>query len=241
MAHDWREAGSAWGHAANDWSCFWEHYSTPSVVAMFPRLGVGPGVRLLDVACGSGAVAFLAESTGAEVAGIDAAEDLIDVAQLRNPNADIRLGSMFELPWADESFDVVISINGIWGGNQPRSTRRIACLKPGGRIGISFWGTGPPLDLRPVFRVFVNHSPEDHVGGMRDINNIAFEGVAERMLTEAGFVDLERGGRIAMLEWPDPDTAWRRDVEHRAGRPRARAHRSRGVEEGSARSDGALP
>ena len=44
---------------------------------------------------------------------------------------------------------------------------------------------------------------------MRDINNIAFEGVAERMLTEAGFVDLERGGRIAMLEWPDPDTAWR--------------------------------
>jgi hypothetical protein len=60
-----------------------------------------------------------------------------------------------------------------------------------------------------VFRVFVNHSPEDHVGGMRDINNIAFEGVAERMLTEAGFVDLERGGRIAMLEWPDPDTAWR--------------------------------
>ena len=119
MAHDWREAGSAWGHAANDWACFWEHYSTPSVVAMFPRLGVGPGVTLLDVACGSGAVAFLAESTGAEVAGIDAAEDLIDVAQLRNPNADIRLGSMFELPWADESFDVVISINGIWGGNQP--------------------------------------------------------------------------------------------------------------------------
>lgn len=209
MAHDWREAGSAWGHAANDWSCFWEHYSTPIVMAMFPRLGVGPGVRLLDVACGSGAVAFLAESTGAEVAGIDAAEDLIDVAQLRNPNADIRLGSMFELPWADESFDVVISINGIWGGNQAALDEAHRVLKPGGRIGVSFWGTGPPLDLRPVFRVFVNHSPEDHVGGMRDINNIAFEGVAERMLTEAGFVDLERGGRIAMLEWPDPDTAWR--------------------------------
>ena len=64
VAHDWREAGSAWGHAANDWSCFWEHYSTPSVVAMFQRLGVGPGVRLLDVACGSGAVAFLAAVDG---------------------------------------------------------------------------------------------------------------------------------------------------------------------------------
>ena len=146
---------------------------------------------------------------GAEVAGIDAAEDLIDVAVLRNPNGDIRLGSMFELPWADQSFDVVISINGIWGGNQAALDEAHRVLKPGGGIGISFWGAGPPLDLRPVFKVFVGHSPETHVGGMRDLNNIAFEGVAERMLTEAGFIDLERGSRIAVLEWPDPDIVWR--------------------------------
>jgi SAM-dependent methyltransferase len=151
----------------------------------------------------------LALSTGAEVAGIDAAEELVDVAHLRNPDADIRLGSMFELPWDDQSFDVVISINGIWGGNQAALDEAHRVLEPGGGIGISFWGTGPPLDLRPTFKVFVGHSPEAHVGGMRDVNNIAFEGVAERMLTEAGFVDLERGSRIAVCEWPDPETAWR--------------------------------
>ena len=116
---------------------------------------------------------------------------------------------MFELPWDDESFDVVISINGIWGGNQAALDEANRVLKPGGGIGISFWGTGPPLDFRPAFRVFVNHSPEAHVGGMRDINNIAFEGVAEKMLSEAGFVDLERGSRVAVIEWPDPETAWR--------------------------------
>ena len=41
------------------------------------------------------------------------------------------------------------------------------------------------------------------------MNNIAFEGVAENMLTEAGFVELERGQSVAFVEWPDPEIAWR--------------------------------
>ena len=209
MAHDWRKAGTAWGHAANDWACLWEHYSFPTVMAMFGRLGVGPGMKLLDVACGSGFVARLASATGAEVSGIDAVEELVEIAQLRNPNVDIRVGSMFELPWPDETFDIVISINGIWGGNDDAVAEAHRVLEPGGGIGISFWGPGPPLDLRPVFKVFVNHSPEEHVGGMREINNIAFAGVAERMLTDAGFEHLEREQRIAVIEWPDAETAWR--------------------------------
>ena len=178
-------------------------------VAIFQRLGVGPGTRLLDVACGSGGVARLAASTGAQVAGIDAAEDLVDIAQLRNPDADIRLGSMFELPWDDGSFDVVISINGIWGGNQAALVEACRVLKSGGGFGMSFWGPGPPLDLRPVFKLVAQHSPQTHVGGMRDINNVAFEGVAEKMLSDAGLVDVERGRRISVIEWPDPETAWR--------------------------------
>ncbi len=176
---------------------------------MFARLDVGPGVRFLDIACGAGGVARRAAAMGAEVAGIDASVELIDLAQLRMPEADIRLGSMFELPWPDESFDVVVSINGIWGGNQPALDEAHRVLKAGGRIGISFWGTGPPLDFKPAFRVVAGHSPDAHVGGMRDVNNIAFEGVAEKMLTEAGFVDLERGRSVAVVEWPDPEIAWR--------------------------------
>ncbi len=116
---------------------------------------------------------------------------------------------MFELPWPDETFDAVISINGIWGGNDDALGEAHRVLRPGGGIGISFWGTGPPLDFRPVFKVFVAHSPEEHVGGMKDINNIAFEGVAEKMLSKAGFVELERQSRVSVIEWPDPDTAWR--------------------------------
>ncbi len=52
--HDWREAGDAWGHAANDWAYLYEHYADDVMLALFDRLGVGPALELLDVACGAG-------------------------------------------------------------------------------------------------------------------------------------------------------------------------------------------
>src|SRR5215207_2129495 len=94
--HDWREAGRAWGHAARDWSCLFEHYAAEVTAAMFERLGVGPGSRLLDVACGAGLATRWAAGRGATVAGIDAAGALVEVARDRLPDADLRLGSMFD-------------------------------------------------------------------------------------------------------------------------------------------------
>ena len=73
-------------------------------------------MSLLDVACGSGLAVRVADGMGADVAGIDAAAELVAVACERTPTADLRVGSMFELPWTDERFDAVLSVNGIWGG-----------------------------------------------------------------------------------------------------------------------------
>ena len=81
-------------------------------------------------------------------------------------------------------------------------------LRPGGTIAISFWGQGP-LDLRPVFRVFAAAAPPAHRAGMRRTNAIGQDGAAEEMLEAAGFSDLHRDGRLATIEWPDEDTAWR--------------------------------
>lgn len=208
-AVDWREAGEGWGHAAADWSCLFEHYGIDVLLALLPALGVGPGCRLLDVACGAGLSVRLARGLGAEVAAIDAAANLIDVARARTPEADVRLGSMYELPWPDGAFDAVVSINGIWGNCQAALEEAFRVLRPGGRIGISFWGQGPPLDLRTAFRIFARHSPTEHVGSMRRLNDIAIPGVAEDMLAAAGFTVTGSGARLAMVEWPDADTAWR--------------------------------
>jgi ubiquinone/menaquinone biosynthesis C-methylase UbiE len=207
--HDWRQAGEAWGRSAVDWACLYEHYSIEVIGAIFARAGVGRGTNLLDVACGAGLAVRIAQGNGATVAGIDASEALLAIAQERNPDADLRLGSMFELPWPEASFDVAISINGIWGdcGGALREMRRV--VRPGGRVGISFWGDGTPLDSRPFFLALAQHMPDTKVDGMRSTNRIARPGTAEAMLIEAGFEVIERGSRVSTIEWADADLAWR--------------------------------
>lgn len=207
--HTWELAGDAWGRRAADWACLFEHYATETIFAIFDRVGVNAGTTLLDVACGSGLAVRLGAARGATVCGIDAADSLVDIACARTPDADVRVGTMFELPWEDESFDAVTAINGIWGGCDAAVDEAHRVLRPGGRIGMSFWGDQGPLDLRRCFVSFARNSPADHLEGMKRTNDIARPGVAEAMLAAAGFDVVERDHRISVLEWPDDDTAWR--------------------------------
>src|SRR4051794_38329243 len=206
---DWRAAGDAWGHAANDWSCLYEHYAFEVIAAIFGRLGVGPAMSVLDGACGSGLAVRHPHPVGATVAGIDAAAELVDIARTRTPDADVRLGSMFDLPWPADAFDAVVSINGIWGGCERALDEAWRVLRPGGMIGISFWGNGRPLDLRECFKAFARNAPEPHFASMKRLNDISTPGVAEEMLGASGFEIVERGQRISTLEWPDAEIAWR--------------------------------
>lgn len=207
--HDWQMAGAAWGHSAADWACFYEQYSLDVMVALFLRLGVGPGVDLLDVACGSGLLVHTATGCGCHVSGIDASEPLVEIARDRTPDADLRLGSMFDLPWDDASFDVVLSMNGIWGDCEDALAEMHRVVRPEGKVAIAFWGRDAPLDMRPLYLSMLPYLPQHEVDGLRSNNNIAKDGAAEAMLEAAGFTVLERGGRVSTVEWPDPVTAWR--------------------------------
>ena len=207
--HRWEEAGAAWGSRGRDWACLFEHYATEAIFAIFERIGATADTALLDIACGSGLAVRLADARGVRAAGIDAAASLVDIARVRTPGADLRVGTMFDLPWDDESFEAVTAINGIWGGCEAALDEAHRVLKPGGRIGLSFWGDQPPLDLRTCFIAFAKNSPADHLEGMKRTNDIARPGVAEAMLVDAGFEIVERDHRLSVLEWPDPETAWR--------------------------------
>jgi SAM-dependent methyltransferase len=113
-----------------------EPYARRANDALFDRAGVGPGTRLLDIACGSGYAASVAAGRGATVAGLDASEALIAIARARTPGADFRVGDMFALPFGDDDFDVATSFNGIWKGCEEARwspTQHDHAVRPGER------------------------------------------------------------------------------------------------------------
>ena len=100
---------------------------------------------------------------GATVSGVDASAELLAVATARTPDADLRLGSMFELPWPDASFDAAISINGIWGGCQDALDEAFRVLKTGAPLGHQLLGRGAaarhPRHLPPARPPFARGAP----------------------------------------------------------------------------------
>jgi SAM-dependent methyltransferase len=205
----WVESGLAWGERAADWAYLMEPYARRANDTLFDRAGVGPGTRLLDVACGSGYAASVAASRGAAVAGLDASEALIAIARTRTPDADFRVGDMFALPFDDDSFDVVTSFNGIWKGCEDalREARRV--VRPGGVAGFSFWGSPKRLGLLPFFATLMELSPPGHVDATLNQGDTGRPGVAEQMLTDAGLEFVDRGTAQVINEWPDLDLAVR--------------------------------
>ncbi len=206
-SHDWREAGEAWGDRATDWAYLWEPYARSANRAVFDRLPVADGTRLLDIACGSGFAAHLASESGAAVSGVDASEGLVAIARARTPKGDFRVGDMFALPFPDASFDAATSFNGIWKGCEAALLEAHRVLVPGGRLGLTFWGQFEHLGLMPYFVKVIELSAASH--GEANLEHGDTQNVIEDMLKATGFERLERGTVTVVNEWPDTDIAVR--------------------------------
>jgi SAM-dependent methyltransferase len=109
------------------------------------RVGVGPGEEVLDVACGTGNAAIRAAEAGGRVVGVDLAPQLFDAARARAAEAGVEVewiaGDAEALPFADASFDVVLSTFGCpWVPRHEQTAHEIArVLRPGGRFGLANW------------------------------------------------------------------------------------------------------
>jgi SAM-dependent methyltransferase len=109
------------------------------------RLDPKPGERWLDVACGTGEVAFRAAEAGAEVTGSDLAPGLIETAKRlaaeRGLDIDFHVADCERLPYEDASFDVVSSAVGVMFAPDHRATagELARVTRPGGRIGLTNW------------------------------------------------------------------------------------------------------
>lgn len=109
------------------------------------RLGLRPGVRVLDVACGTGNTAIPAARAGAKVSGVDIAPNLLEQARKRAAaeglNVQFREGDAEELPYGDGEFDAVISMFGAMFAPRPeRVAAELArVVKSGGLLAMANW------------------------------------------------------------------------------------------------------
>jgi SAM-dependent methyltransferase len=129
----WQSAASTYGGFAGATRLF-----VPSLVQ---AAGAGPGVRLLDIACGTGVAAQAAADAGARVTGVDFSPAMVAMAQSLHPNIDFHGGDAEALPFADASFDAAVSNFGIHHVERPEraiaEARRV--LSPGGAFAFTVW------------------------------------------------------------------------------------------------------
>jgi SAM-dependent methyltransferase len=120
-------------------------YMEPGAIEILLSWRLPPGQRLLDIGCGAGQTAIPAARLGHRVVGIDIAENLIDHANARasaeGVDARFDVGDAEDLPYADHSFDVVISLIGAMFAPRPdQVVQEIArVLRPGGRLYMANW------------------------------------------------------------------------------------------------------
>jgi ubiquinone/menaquinone biosynthesis C-methylase UbiE len=147
-------------------------YTADAAAEFISRLPIQPGMDVLDVACGTGNLAIPAARAEARVTGVDIAANLLEQARARaaaeNLTIDFRAGDAEALPFADASFDMVVTMFGAMFAPRPElvAAELARVCRPGGMVAMANWTpegfvgktfavTGrlapPPSDLpRPV-------------------------------------------------------------------------------------------
>jgi ubiquinone/menaquinone biosynthesis C-methylase UbiE len=214
------ETSSNWNdHSRANASQKWRRQSaalgrhmTQAIVA---EAQVRPGLKVLDVACGTGepaiSIASLLQGTG-EVVATDISSEPLKIGQqraLERGLSNIRFvkADVHQLPFADSGFDRVTSRLGVmFFADLPRALREICrVLKPGGRVSMLAWGPihqpyfestiGTILRLLPSADIPTSGATMFRFGSAQKLS---------LALKSAGFQHVEE--RLAEVPWDWPGT-----------------------------------
>ena len=97
--------------SADAYNRFIGRYSPQLAAALIEFTGLEPGIRVLDVGCGPGALtAALTDRLGAaHVSAADPSEPFVEACRARLPGVDVVVAAAEDLPFADDTFDLTLS------------------------------------------------------------------------------------------------------------------------------------
>lgn len=190
------------------------------LLVQWPRLRLTPADRVLDLGCGAGTVlSFLASRIGFErpPVGIDASAGQVALgtellgshggtaagAGTGRPLVCLVQGSAARLPFADESFDVVLSSHVLHNLDEDVLDRALSevrrVLRGGGRFCL--WAFGSPHPWRNQVGRGILHALMRPPAAVRRHTYFRTERELVSALDRAGFVDV-RPGPLRGFFWP---------------------------------------
>lgn len=135
--------------------------------ALVERLGIAPGLKVLDLGCGDGTTALPEARRGADVLGVDIASNLVSAGDRRAKAeglANIRFqeGDATNLrDLDDESFDIVVSIFGAMFAPRPFDVAKemVRVTRRGGRIVMGNWIPNDPTMVAQILKISSGYTP----------------------------------------------------------------------------------
>lgn len=162
--------------------------------ALIRQARIADGNRVLDVGCGTGTLAVAAKlsARACEVTGLDGDPAILKQARAKTQRAGVEInfneGMSFALPYADASFDRVLSSLFFHHLTRENKLKTLSeahrVLKPGGELHIADWGTPDNL-LMKVGSFLVQKF--DGVKTTAD----SFNGLLPKFVKQTGFVAVE--------------------------------------------------
>jgi SAM-dependent methyltransferase len=131
--------------ASGDYPAMVETFLLPLGPRLVEAAGIGEGLRVLDIASGTGNAAIPAAETGADVVASDLTPELLEAGRSRAEAEGVELewteADAENLPFEDASFDVVMSSIGVMFApyHQAAADEMVRVCRPDGKIGLLSW------------------------------------------------------------------------------------------------------